>query len=187
MHPSVKIAIPAVLATICLVLSGSIIIAGYLVPATQNQGYTPRICTCGVSYINQQPINAKRFSTKHLNPREDFIGSVDLTYNSRNSRIFDNVIVLTSTSYDVVKTYLVLNFKYNSTVLCYVSPGDNSIKVHLMSSLIALGFCAAFGILSVVFFLLTLACCCWNKHHKRSSYIELANKRRGDDFDILRN
>lgn len=186
MHPSVKLAIPVILAVVCLILSGSIIIAGYLVPATQNQGYTPRICICGESCINGQPINQQSAVDRRLNPRTDYVGTVDLAYDYKRAILYDSVDVLTAQSYEMVKTYLAVNFKLNSTVLCYVSLSTNSIKVHMFSSLVALGFCAAFAILAVVFFLMAVVCCCWRKHHKRSAYVEMAHHRRGDDIDILR-
>lgn len=191
MRPSVKLAIPIVLSVICLILSGSIIIAGYLVPATQNQGYTARICSCGRSYINKQPINQvipkRQITGKEQVAREEYIGTVDLTYKGPQTTLTDNVDILTGQSYEIVKTYLTINFKPNSTVICYVSPSTNSIVVHLLSSTVALGFCAAFGILAVIFFLMAITCGCYNKHHKRSNYVEMAHKRRGDDIDILRN
>lgn len=163
MHPYAKIVIPIVLMTVCLIVSCSIIIVGYLVPATQQQGYIPRMCTCGKSYIDNQVISSSRIN------RPNFVGTVDLRY----EEIKDNVAVLTSTSYNIVKTYLQVNFKFNSTVVCYVSVGTKTIMVSHFSSVVAWAVCAAFTILAVVFFFITMICCCLKKFRRRSDYIEL--------------
>ena len=173
MHSNLKIAIPLILSILFLGASGLIIIIGYLIPATQNQGYTARICTCGQSYINNQRLSQQPSTNQ---PTRDsplmYTGTVDLTYVLSSGTINDNVEVLTSRSYEIIKNYLLINFKLNSRVVCYVSESTNSIKVHLLSSTIALGFSAAFTILSVIFFSIFVGCCCWYTR-KRSEYIDL--------------
>jgi hypothetical protein len=166
-----KLAIPMILTGMCLVVSCSIIIAGYIVPSALNQGYLLTTCQCGQSYIQTDGIRG-------------YVGDVDLTYKSSTLIFTFKTYILSGTSETIIKTYLDVNYAQNSTVICYVSPSKQVILVTMFNTYVALGFCIAFVILSVLFFLITCICCCRAQKRRRSEYIDLTKKEKAEGLPI---
>jgi len=165
-----KIAILVFLTVFCLIPTCSLIIVGYVVPASQNDGYVLQTCKCGKSYINNNPISVK-ISSKDTT----YLGTVDLTYSLANPGFTRNVPVLTSQSYVTVKTYLSVNYPINATVVCYVLLSAKDIRISPFSSYLALGFCIAFLILSNILFIVSCVCCC-RVRKRRAEYLELVER-----------
>jgi hypothetical protein len=166
-----KVAIPMVLTTVCLIVSSSIIIAGYILPTSLNEGYLLTTCQCGTQYIETDGLRG-------------YVGDVDLTYSSSTLIFTFKTYVLSGKSRTIVESYLDVNYVQNSTVICYVSPAKQVILVTMFNTYIALGFCIAFVTLSVIFFLMTCICCCKSYRRRRSEYIDLTKKERAEGLSV---
>ena len=168
-----KILIPIVMTALCIIISASIILAGYIVPATRNDGYTVTTCQCGRSFI---------YNTTSMPPVTIYTGIAYLTFQSPHLKFTYPTSILSSESCPTVEAYLNLNYRENTTVICYVNTVSRSIIVTVFNTYLALGFCIVFVLLSVFFFILSVACCCSVRRRRRLEYIDLDRKNRTEQL-----
>lgn len=145
-------------------LSGlALIIFGYVVPLARYDGYSFTKCHClGIQIYNLS----------------NYVGVSTLQY----IRMTRNVTVITSSSYNVVKAYMKLNFAPGLNVQCYVS--TNNIMVNIFSSPSAVVFTSILFITSLVliamYIYIVLA-----EAHKRKDYTEVTEVKALHEVDVL--